>query len=124
MRPVILVVEDDEDTRAVLVDGLRDAVDARVTSAVNGLAALAVVALQPPALILLDLRLPDLDGLEVARRLKTRPATAAIPIIAMTGQVARAEALAAGCDDFVAKPFELAELLARVEHWLGVGAGS
>jgi CheY-like chemotaxis protein len=81
---VILVVEDDEDTRKMLLDALNAGMDARVTTAANGQAALDVIALQPPALVLLDLNLPAVHGLEVVRRLKANPGSAAIPVVALT----------------------------------------
>src|SRR5688500_732290 len=96
-----------KDTRRMLLDALRAEMDARVTTAANGQAARDVVAPQPPALVLLDLNLPAVHGLEVVRRLKTKPGSAAIPVVALTAHGRRAPALAAGCDDFVAKPFAL-----------------
>jgi CheY-like chemotaxis protein len=115
---VILVVEDDEDTRKMLLDALRAEMDVRVTTVTNGQAALDVIALQPPALVLLDLNLPVVHGLEVVRRLRANPGSAAIPVVALTAHGRRAPALAAGCDDFVAKPFAVDDLVARLGRWL------
>lgn len=77
----------------------------------------AAVQAQTPALILLDVRLPDGNGLDLARELKADPSTASIPILAVSASVLpgeRADALKAGCDAFLAKPLRPAELLAMV----------
>lgn len=77
----------------------------------------AAVRAQIPALILLDVRLPDGNGLDLARELKADPVTASVPILAVSASVLpgeRADALRAGCDAFLAKPLRPAELLATV----------
>ena len=83
----------------------------------TGAAALKSVMEEPPGLVLLDLNLPFIDGLEVCRLLRGRAASAAIPIImvtARTGETDRVAGLELGADDYVTKPFSLRELVARV----------
>jgi DNA-binding response OmpR family regulator len=85
--------------------------------AANGLQALEWVAKAMPDLILLDVLMPGLDGMEVCRRLKAEPATREIPVIFLTGKSDAIDILAgfaAGAVDYVAKPFRMPELLARV----------
>lgn len=84
------------------------------------------VAEAPPDLLLLDLRLPVLDGFAVLRWLKGRPATARIPVLALTaaGSLETQQALDRGCAGFVAKPFNLDELLETVRPFLSQVAQS
>ncbi|MGQ0579715.1 MAG: response regulator, partial [Betaproteobacteria bacterium] len=80
-----------------------------------------------PALILMDMSLPGIDGWEATRRLKAAPQTQGIPVIALTAHAMtddRAKALAAGCDDFDTKPVELARLLSKMQTLLGKDAAS
>ncbi len=116
----LLLVEDNELNR----DALGRLLGRRgftVTFAVDGPSALAQAEAVSPDLILLDIGLPGMDGHEVARALRARPATASIPIIALTAHATthdRDLALAAGCDDFEVKPVAMASLLARIEAHL------
>ena len=74
-----------------------------------------------PDLILMDMSLPVIDGWEATRRIKADPATAAIPVIALTAHAMaedRDKALAAGCDDYDTKPIDLDRLLAKINAWL------
>src|SRR6185436_20197628 len=83
----------------------------------TGAAALKSVTEDPPGLVLLDLNLPFIDGIEVCRLLRGRSASAAIPIImvsARSGESERISGLELGADDYVTKPFSLRELVARV----------
>ncbi len=83
----------------------------------TGGAALKAVTEEPPALVLLDLNLPFIDGLEICRLLRGRPLSAAIPIIMVTARTSETERVAGlelGADDYVTKPFSLRELVARV----------
>ena len=87
----------------------------------NGEEALAAVATQRPDLILMDIQIPIIDGYEATRRIKADPALRSIPIIAVTSHAiggGEAKARAAGCDDFVAKPFSPRQLLAKVKEYL------
>jgi len=88
-----------------------------VTSAGSGEEALRQVRLSPPDLVLLDLMLPTMSGLEVCRRLRQEPATATLPIVMLTAkadEVDKVVGLELGADDYVVKPFSPKELLARV----------
>jgi two-component system, cell cycle response regulator DivK len=115
----ILLVEDNEMNRDMLSRRLvRNGFE--VALAVDGEQALGMAGLMPD-LILLDLSLPIIDGWEVARRLKSDPATNRIPIIALTAHAMsgdREQALAAGCDDFDTKPVDLARLLEKINGQL------
>jgi DNA-binding response OmpR family regulator len=110
-RPV-LVVDDDESIREMLTDVLRAAgYSVRVAS--DGEVALAAVAAEQPALVLLDMRMPRVDGWEFARRLKERGARP--PIIVMTAvRDARRAAAEIGADAYIPKPFEIDQLLTQV----------
>jgi two-component system KDP operon response regulator KdpE len=109
----VLVVEDDEEARAVLVRELGSR-GYRTQEAADGRTALARWEAARPDVILLDLGLPDMDGLEVIRRVR-RDATT--PIVILSGRYAereKVEALERGADDYVTKPFGVDELLARI----------
>jgi len=115
-RPLILVVEDTPRDRELLVT-LLEREGYQVAPAADGAQALDAAARNKPDLILLDVVLPGMDGLEICRRLKADPGTHAIPVIFLTGQAESAEILAgfeAGAVDYVTKPFRFRELLARV----------
>ncbi len=111
--PVILVIEDDPQIRrflrATLLDGGYNYLDA--TTAQEGL---RQVGLQHPDLIILDLGLPDLDGLEVTRRVREWTSTPIIVLSARNQERDKVNALDAGADDYLTKPFGTAELLARM----------
>jgi CheY-like chemotaxis protein len=112
--PSILVVEDDEPSM-VLVCAVLEGLGYRSVPAHSAEEALRLLEISHPSLVLTDLHLPGEDGLALTRRLKSDPATAAIPIVAVTahgGSDERWAALAAGCDDFMAKPLDL-RLLGR-----------
>jgi two-component system cell cycle response regulator DivK len=113
----VLLVDDDVDIRSILVDVLSD-LGLGVAEAGNGAEALASVARERPSLVLLDLMMPVIDGFEVSRRLKADPATRAIPVLALSAGSNRARALECGCDDFVAKPFDLDGVEAALRRWL------
>jgi CheY-like chemotaxis protein len=118
--PAILLVEDDPLLRHAFRLLLEDA-GYRVQEAGTAAQALEQAAAQTPQLVLLDLGLPDLPGLEVARRLTSMPATAGIPIVALTGRAGareRDECLAAGCTHFLTKPIEPRELLRQLPAML------
>jgi len=116
---LVLVVEDEDDHCQLLKEILRSECGASTISAKDGWMALRLAHECHPALILLDLWLPGLNGLDVAGQLKAMPDTRHIPIIALTATCIRAaEAEQAGCDDFVEKPFDLDVLLSRVRYHL------
>ena len=115
--PAVLVVEDDRRMAAFLDRALSYA-GYRVLMAEDGEQALVHAAAQTPDLVLLDIMLPGIDGLEVARRLR---AGSGIPILMLTAREGlddRIEGLDAGADDYLAKPFALPELLARLRALL------
>jgi two-component system, OmpR family, response regulator MprA len=115
--PRVLVVEDDEEIAQVLQRSLRlDGYEVRLAG--DGEAALDAAATYHPDLVILDLGLPRLDGMEVARRLR---AADDVPILMLTARDAlesRVEGLDAGADDYLVKPFERQELLARLRALL------
>lgn len=93
-----------------------------VVTAVDGEQGLAIAESAAPALILMDMSLPGIDGWEVPERLKASPATKTIPIIALTAHAMagdREKALATSCDDFDTKPIELPRLVAKIDALLG-----
>ncbi|MFN7983196.1 MAG: response regulator [Vicinamibacterales bacterium] len=98
-----------------------------VTLAEDGLTALERAGSEKPDLILMDVSLPELDGLEATRRLKADPATAPIPVIVLTAHAMvsdRQKSFDAGCQEFETKPVDLARLLEKMERLLGAGAHS
>jgi phosphate regulon transcriptional regulator PhoB len=112
----VLVVEDEPDIRSLIVHHL-EREGFRCRTATSGGEALARVRSTPPDLVVLDLMLPGMDGLEVCRRLRGDPVTAGLPIIMLTAkadEVDRVVGLEMGADDYLAKPFSIKELVARV----------
>ena len=117
----ILVVDDDANGRHLLAQLLRP-LGFAVEEAADGLAAIAVWERWRPHLIWMDMRMPNLDGREVARRIRAAPGGAETRIVALTAssfEEERAEILAAGCDDFLRKPYRAAALLELIEKHLG-----
>jgi two-component system response regulator MprA len=109
----VLVVDDDPDVRDSLVRALRYA-GYGVTAAADGAEALALLSRSPADLIVLDVLMPMVDGLETCRRLRVRGDATPILVLTARGTVEdRVNGLAAGADDYLVKPFALAELLAR-----------
>jgi len=118
-----LLIVDDEPTNVQLIRMLAEDVGlpVRLRTASNGLEAVTLARELAPALVLMDLKLPVLDGLEATRRLKADPATASIPVIALTAQAMvgdRERALAAGCDGYLTKPIDLQALVALLRERL------
>jgi len=117
----VLVVEDNPLNRELVVD-LLEGTGYTVLQAEGGVGLLERVKAAQPGLILLDLQLPGLDGVTLARQLKTDPATREIPVLAMTAY-ARLEdqerAMAAGCDGYLRKPIDTQALLQTVARHLG-----
>jgi two-component system, cell cycle response regulator DivK len=116
----ILLVEDNEMNRDMLSRRLERR-GFEVSMAVDGREGLAKALAEQPDLILLDMSLPVMDGWEAARLLKQRPATAAIPIIALTAHAMsgdRERALEVGCNDYDVKPIEFERLLGKIRAQL------
>ena len=121
--PKVLVVDDDP----ALLKALRIGLTARgddVVTARTGTEAVEQVALARPDLVILDLGLPDLDGVEVCRRIREFSPVPIVVLSAYGDERRKVEALDAGADDFVTKPFGMAELEARLRVALRHGAGS
>jgi DNA-binding response OmpR family regulator len=120
----VLVVEDEQDIADLVKHTLERGGDIVVDIVARGDEALKDAGENPPELILLDLNLPGLSGLDVCRLLRTRPATKAVPIIMLTARTTESDrvmGLDAGADDYVSKPFSLRELAARVRAVLRRG---
>jgi signal transduction histidine kinase/CheY-like chemotaxis protein len=114
----VLIIDDDADVRRLLQTALEKN-GLRAETAADGTSGLARANARHPALILLDMRLPDMDGFAVLRALQESPETADIPVIAMTGSpdlktAARARVLALGASDFVTKPFDMEKLVQEI----------
>lgn len=115
--PKILVVDDEENIRALVRFNLEKA-GYQIMEASNGKNALEIIAEDRPDLIILDLMLPVIDGLDVCRKLKGSLITSAIPIIMLTAksdEVDRVIGLELGADDYLTKPFGPRELIARIK---------
>jgi two-component system cell cycle response regulator DivK len=120
MMAKILLVEDNEMNRDMLSRRLVKR-GYEVVVAVDGQDGVDKARAETPALILMDMSLPVLDGWEATRELRADPATRSIPVIALTAHAMagdREKALAAGCDDFDTKPIELERLLGKIEALL------
>jgi DNA-binding response OmpR family regulator len=120
----VLIVEDEQDIAGLVKHALERTHDIRADIVGTGAAALKAVMEEPPDLILLDLNLPFLDGIELFRILRNQPATAGIPVImltARTGEADRVTGLELGAEDYITKPFSLRELVARVRAALRRG---
>ncbi|TMQ93306.1 response regulator transcription factor [Actinomadura soli] len=124
----LLVVDDEATVRELLSATLRFA-GFHVTSAATGADAVASAAAEPPDLVLLDVMLPDLDGFEVVRRLREQRGESRggpVPVLFLTardGQADKVTGLSLGADDYVTKPFDLEELIARIRAILRRTAG-
>jgi two-component system cell cycle response regulator DivK len=119
--PKILLVEDNEMNRDMLSRRLRRK-GYEVISAPDGARGIAMAQEDDPHLILMDISLPVMDGLQATRHLKASPDTQAIPIIALTAHAMagdREKCLEAGCNDYATKPVEFPQLLAKIRHFLG-----
>jgi two-component system, cell cycle response regulator DivK len=119
-RKTVLLVEDNETIRDAFGILLEDS-GYGVLQAATGAAALAAAQDSSPDLILLDLGLPDMPGLEVTRRLKADGATSTIPVVAITGRALETDrdaCLAAGCDGYLTKPVDTRQLLRQVAEFV------
>lgn len=124
-RPLILVVDDEHDFRAIVTHVLeRGGYD--VVSAPNGEDGIKMFSDYGPALVVLDGNLPDMDGIDVCRRIRQTEKGKAVPVVMCTVRSAVGtvgEGLSAGVTDYVVKPFEMEELLERVAKALERASG-
>ena len=121
MAARILLVEDEPDVAGLIKHALERDGQSRVSIVGAGDAAIREAVAAPPDLMILDLNLPGLDGVEVCRLVRARPPIATLPILvlsARTGESDRVSLLELGADDYVTKPFSLRELALRVQALL------
>jgi two-component system, cell cycle response regulator DivK len=126
MTPPRILIVDDNAMNVDLVSFLLAADGMQVESAADAAQASARIAAQHPDLILMDIQMPGVDGLELTRRLKADAATREIPIVALTAYAMKGDEermLAAGCDGYIAKPVEVASFTRRVRSFLSGSAG-
>ena len=120
MKKKILIVEDILDLRTIL----RTVVESLGYSSLlasNGREAVDMAAAELPDLIMMDIVMPEMDGLQATRLIRQNPKTSSIPIIAVTAlgtHKNREEIFQCGCDDYIAKPFKFAQLIPRIEKLL------
>ena len=119
-KPRILIIEDDEYSREA-IEHLLNAEGCETKSAANGVSGYRAARRFAPNIIVLDLNLPDIDGVEVTARLKCSPELAHIPVVALTANAMhgdRERFLAAGCDGYIPKPITKNELLTTIANLL------
>jgi len=122
----LLLVEDNEMNRDMLSRRLQKR-GYEVVLAVDGEEGVAKAQSEAPALILMDMSLPGIDGWEATRRIKAETQTKDIPVIALTAHALNSDrdsALAAGCDDFDTKPVEFTRLLTKIDNLLTKASGA
>ncbi len=122
-RPEVLLVDDEPDIRRVL-RGYLETEGFAVVEAATGEAALERVRRQEPGVVLLDVMLPDIDGIEVLRRLRTFTQVFVVLVTARTEEVDKLVGLGVGADDYITKPFSPREVVARVKAVLRRARGS
>jgi two-component system cell cycle response regulator DivK len=121
----ILIVEDNERNMKLLRDVLQ-ATGYRTIEASSGGQVLALAAENAPALVMMDIRLPDMDGLEALSQLRADARTASIPVLAVTAQAMKGDRerfIEAGFNDYLSKPIDVDELIASVRHHCKVHQG-
>jgi two-component system chemotaxis response regulator CheY len=124
--PSVLVVDDEPFIRKLVATTLEDVAGFELIEAADGAEALDLARDDPPAIVLLDIDMPGMDGLEAARRLRAQPETAGATIVMLTAaadEEAERASEEAGADLFLTKPFSPLELL-RLVHDLGAGSGA
>lgn len=118
MAQTVLVVDDDRLIREVITLALEDT--GYQVVAAESVDAVHTASDTQPAVVLLDINMPLMDGVEVRRRLHANPQTAHIPVIALSAATnLRARAAEMSADDYLSKPFDIDELLLRIEKWAG-----
>jgi len=126
IRPTVLVVDDDE-FQHKLVGKLLEAKNYHLIFATSGIEALKIMRKTQPDLVLMDVMMPDMDGIETTQHLKAAPQFAKVPVIMITGKSEGQvviDSLKAGAADFVVKPFDPATLIAKIDRALNVTAPS
>lgn len=121
VSPTVLIADDDDDVRDVIAYKLQMA-GYRTLSADNGRSALTIAREQRPKVIVMDVSMPQLDGLTVCRELRACPTTADLPVLIISGTHRSDAGLDSGADDYLPKPFSQTEMLRRV-NWLLMSAG-
>jgi CheY-like chemotaxis protein len=122
--PLVLVVEDSEAIRAAFTILLEESGYA-VAAAATGAEAVRLAEDRGPDLVLLDLGLPDIPGLDVLRRIKANPATSRVPVVALTGrddEGDRAALMAAGCAAYLVKPVDTQDLIRAIPRYIAARA--
>ena len=117
----ILIVEDEFDNREIMRTVVEDLLGYTAVSVSDGASALNAISECLPDLILMDLMMPVLDGFEAIKRIKSRPETALIPVLAVSAlsrPTDRERALASGAEDYVCKPFDIEQLTSLIERYV------
>ncbi len=125
MKKKILIVDDNEDLQKFVQMSLRDSYE--TLSAKNGEEAVGLTIMEVPDLILMDLMMYEMNGLEAIRLIRKNPQTRSIPIIAITAgfsDTIEDECFRIGCDDYLAKPFTYEQLVSRIENLLKKSSGN
>jgi two-component system cell cycle response regulator DivK len=125
-RKTVLCVEDNA-TNMILVERIVEAEGHELLKAEDGAQALEILAETTPDIILLDINLPGIDGLELARRFKADNRLAPVPLVATTAQVLvgdRERCLEAGCDDYLPKPLDIRKLRTVIRDYLENAGGA
>jgi two-component system cell cycle response regulator DivK len=120
-RPAKILVVEDNPMNLELVRDILTAAGYEVVEATDGAAGVEIAVLERPDLILMDLQLPGMDGLEATRRIRAEKATAATPIVAVTAHAMTgddAKAIAAGCNGFIPKPIDVKAFASAVAGFL------
>ena len=120
--PLVLIVDNDRDN-LLFISYILDSLNIKHVSAITSTEGISLAINKQPDLILLDMVMPEMDGLEITRRLKKNTFTRHIPIIAVTGltQVKHQEAIQeAGCDDYICKPFLIENMEQKIIHYLNL----
>jgi two-component system cell cycle response regulator DivK len=121
MKSQAILIVDDNESNLRLMEAILDAEGYPVKSAMDAEEALALLQTWQPALILMDIQLPGIDGLELTRRLKNDPRFSRIVIVALTAYAMKGDedkALSAGCDGYVTKPIDTRSLPAMIQRYL------
>ena len=121
--PTVLVVDDNDDTRQMMRT-LLAIKGYRVLEAADGEEAIQIVSSEEPGLVLLDLQLPRMNGLNVIRQLRHRQRLATVPLVVMTGYDKHFDtAVAAGCDDYMVKPIDFGRLAEILDYYVPLKDG-